>query len=178
MPFLLCDGTDDGMVTPSWDLTSTDKVTVVAGVRKLSDAAAGTVFELSASIAANNGAFAAYAPPFASGGFALWSKGTVLSSGAFTSTPASPSTQVLTGTAAIATDSAVLRLNGIQVATSATDQGTGNYGNYPLFLFRRGGTTLPFNGRFYGLTIIGASLSANDITVLERFTASKVGITI
>lgn len=176
--FLLCDGTDDGMVTPSWDLTSTDKVTVVAGVRKLSDAAAGVVAEFSATLSGNTGAFVLFAPPgIASPAIQFNSKGTA-SAGASTSSVAAPITAIATGIGNIGGDSVLLRLNGVQVAQSTTDQGTGTYNNLPLYLFRRGGTSLPFNGRFYGLSIIGAQLSASDINVLERFTATKTGVTL
>ena len=38
------------------------------------------------------------------------------------------------------------RANGTQVAETLTDQGTGNYLAYPLYIGRRGGATIPFNG--------------------------------
>jgi hypothetical protein len=37
LPYLACDGIDDGMATANIDFTGTDKVTVVAGGRKLRD---------------------------------------------------------------------------------------------------------------------------------------------
>lgn len=177
-PHLVCDGTDDGMVTPSWDLTSTDKVTVVAGIRKLSDAATGAFLELSATKNSNTGVFAMFAPITpASSDSIFYSKGTIETS-AISLALASPVTFVAAGLGNISGDTTTIRVNGTQVAQATTDQGTGTYGNYPLYLFRRGGTTLPFNGRFYGLSIIGAALSASDITVLEKFTAAKTGVTV
>ena len=175
-PFLSVDGTDDGMVTPSWDLTSTDKVTVVAGVRKLSDAATAVLLELSATTTSNNGSFNIAAPSgiyeygFTNGGSLR--KDALLDS----TTYAAPITNVVTTIGSIGTDTTTLRLNGAQVAASAGELGTGTYGNYPLYLFRRGGTTLPFNGRFYGLSIIAAAINASELTALERFQATKTGV--
>ena len=181
--FLLCDGTDDGMVTPSWDLTSTDKVTVVAGVRKLSDAAGGVLLELSVSTNANPGSFFVSAPnDTATQRYGAISRGAAAVNAAqgsyVTGVGAAPDSAVLTGLMNIAGDSTVLRRNGAAFAAGTADQGTGTYGNYPLYLFRRGGSSLPFNGRFYGLSIIGAQLSASDINVLERYTATKTGVTL
>jgi len=178
--YLRCDGTDDSMATAAIDFTSTDKVTVVAGVRKLSDAASAVIAELSANIGLNTGAFVAYAPLTAAANFAFVNRGTSAgtSNAISGATFASPVTSVLSGFADISGDTATIRINGTQVTTSAADQGTGNYGNYPLYLFRRGGSSLPFNGQFYGLQIIGAALTASDITTLERYSASKAGVQI
>lgn len=180
-PHLVCDGTDDGMVTPSWDLTSTDKVTVVAGVRKLSDAAGGAVLETSSTSSSNAGTIALFAPGSAAANFFWRARGTLsMAEGAATtaSTYPAPITAVLAGQGSISEDIVTLRVNGGQAASSPADQGTGTFANQPLYLFRRGGTTLPFNGRFYGLSIIAAALSASDITVLEKFTAAKTGVTV
>jgi hypothetical protein len=57
--------------------------------------------------------------------------------------------------------------------TNNGDQGAGNYGNYPLYLFRRGGTTLPFKGRFYGALIRGAQSTEAQIRAAERFINAK-----
>ena len=55
------------------------------------------------------------------------------------------------------------------VAVAAADQGTGNYGNYPLYIGRRGGTTNPFNGKLYGLVIRGALSSTGEIQGSESY---------
>jgi hypothetical protein len=65
--------------------------------------------------------------------------------------------------------SLILRVNGSQVASSTSTQGTGNYGNYPLYLFRRGGTTFPLNGRCYGLIVRGAQSSTAQIQQGESY---------
>ena len=171
MYYLSFDGTDDGMATPSINFTGTNKMTVWAGVRKLSDAAVGLVVELSASSGVNNGSFYLVASASAGANYQLLSKGTVLAA-ATPSGVAAPITNVLTGICDISGDLCRLRVNG--TATSATtDQGTGNYGNYPLYIGRRGGTTLPFNGRIYQLIVRGAASNAGQIAAGEAWCNSK-----
>jgi hypothetical protein len=65
------DGSDDSFVTSSIDMSSTDKMTVMSAVRKLSDAARGTIVELTATAASNNGAFHLTAPNAASATYAF-----------------------------------------------------------------------------------------------------------
>ena len=167
--YLRCDGVDDGMVTNSIDFTATDKMTVWAGVRKLSDAGTGVVVEISVSTAFNNGAFALISD---TSRFAFYSKGTSvqLAQSAAISAPVS---NTLTGIGDISGDLATLRINGTQVASNTGDQGTGNYGNYPLFLFRRGGATLPANLRFHCLILRGAASTTAQIEATEAWVNSK-----
>jgi hypothetical protein len=73
----------------------------------------------------------------------------------------------------IAGDISALRVNGSEVGRSTTDQGTGNYGNYPLYLFRRAGTSLPFNGRFYGLVVRGAATDTGTLQQTEQYLNGK-----
>ncbi|EEW26613.1 LamG domain-containing protein [Rhodobacter ferrooxidans] len=172
------DGVDDGLVSGAIDLTATDKLTVIAGVRKASDAAIGVLAELSASSGSNPGSMALFGPHLAgSAAFSFSSAGTAIANAVYTDAGiAAPFAAVLTGTGDIAGDSATLRLNGVQVASVATDQGTGAYGNYPLYIGRRGGTTLPFGGRLYGLILMGAAKSAVDISKAEHFLAAKSAV--
>lgn len=170
--FLLCDGVDDGMQTNSIDFTATDKMTVVAGVRKLSDAAQGVFLETSTNIV--DGGISVLVPSAAATpGYRFTSRGTVTQNAIVSAGYAAPITDVLTGIGDISGDSVILRLDGAQVASSAGDQGTGNYGNYPLYIGRRGGTTLPFNGRLYGLIVRGAASTAQQITQAESWMNSK-----
>ena len=177
-PYLLADGVDDGMVTNSINFTTTDKMTVCAGVRKLSDAAEAMITELSANVDSNNGTFSIFAPGGISAvrdsAYVGVSKGTIKAfAGPLAAAYPAPITNVVTTANNISGDSVVVRINGAQVTQSTADQGTGNYGNYPLYLFRRGGTTLPFNGRFYGMTVVGKTLNNGELFNLEAFTSVK-----
>lgn len=168
--YVQADGVDDAYVTPTIT-PNTDKVQVFAGVRKLSDAARGIFAEFSASIALNNGGFALTAPDAASATSAFESKGTVLSS-AVASGLTAPITSVFSAVGDIAADTATLRRNGVQVATSATDQGTGNFIAYPAYIYGRGGTSFPFNGLDFGHAVrFGPNLSAATISRVESLIA-------
>jgi hypothetical protein len=182
-PFLLFDGSDDGMATGNI-VPGTDKAQVFAGVRKLSDAARGVVAEL--GNVPNNSRLEVGASANAAGvegdfyrvngrGDINFSTPQVASAGGF---PA-PITNVVTGLLDIAAPVNTLRVDGVQAAQSTVNQGTGNYLTYPLFIGRRGGTSLPFNGRIYGLLVrFGANLSAAQIAQTEAFMAAKTGVTI
>ena len=170
---LFTDGVDDGMVTPSIDFSGTDKVTVWAGVEKLSDATRAVVMELG--------------PPTATGSFAINAPtGTGIASFGFSSTGtassfansvlfAAPIVSVLTGIGDISGDRATLQVNNSQVAQATTDQGTGNYSNSSIYLFRRGGSTLPFNGIFTSLIVRGAQSSVAQLLNGNTYINSTLG---
>ena len=175
-PYLKFDGTDDSMATGSIDFTGTDKMFVAAGVRKLSDAASAILLEYSNDINNYAGTFGMYPQGIgASAAYISGSRGTVYSGSNFaTATPFNaPITNVVTSICAISTDKNILRINGTQAASSTADQGTGNYGNYPLYIGRRGGSTLPFNGRLYSLVVCGKLASAAEITATEAWVNQK-----
>jgi hypothetical protein len=174
LSYLFFDGVDDFLVTPTIT-PNIDKVQVFAGVRKLSDAAVGTLVELSATITSNNGAFSVPAPTASNDRYGFNSKGTILAS-SFAIGYAAPTTNVLAGLGDISGDTATLRINGNQVAQNTGDQGTGNYLAYPLYIGRRGGTSFPFNGQIYNMIVrFGANLTTTQITNTERYVNKKTG---
>ena len=172
--YLYFDGVDDALATSAVDFTATDKMTVFAGVRKLSDAARGMVVELSATTASNNGSFALTAPNSVAGNYAFESKGTVLTD-AIAATYTSPITSVVTGIGSIAADSNIIRVNGAQIDSDTGDQGTGNYGNYPIYIGSRGGTSVPLKAHIYSLIVRGAESAATQIVSAETYVNSKTG---
>jgi len=172
--YLAANGTNTWMQTNSIDFTGTDKVTVFAGVRKLSDASRCVVFELSPTLGSNAGTFLFTAPEVNSNpNVGLFSRGSIFGGTPVYGTSTAPASFVMNGRLGISSDENTLRLNAAVVGTSAADQGTGNFGNYPLYLFRRGGTSLPFNGNFYGLVIRGALTNDDHIVDVERLLAFK-----
>lgn len=170
-PYLKFDGSDDFLVTSNIDFTATDKVGIFAGLRKLSDTGAGNVVELSTATDTNNGSFAVTAPDSASATFAFESKGTVLANRTVGEV-AAPVTGLFTCIGNIAGDNATVRFNGLEIST-LSDQGTGNYGNYPLYIGRRAGTTLPFNGHIYSLVIRGEQTIDSTLEKMERYVNQK-----
>ena len=172
-------GTDDSFSTSSIDFSTTDKMSVFAGVRKLSDALQGIFCEFSASTSLNNGSFRMTFPGGSGVDSYGWlSKGTLIASssvGGF----AAPIANIVTGLGDISGDLAILRVNGAQVSQSTNDQGTGNYGNYPLFIGRRNNTSLPFNGRDYGILVVGKAVTPTEIAATESYLASRTsGVTL
>lgn len=172
--YLRFDGVDDSLSTGSINFTSTDKVTVFAGVRKLSDAALGAVVELSADTNSNTGSFYVLTGPNLTSAdrYSSISRGSapaVASQVAVVGIGAAPDTAVLSSTHDIPGDLSVLRRNGAAGTSGTSDQGTGNFGNYPLFIGRRGGTSLPFNGRLYSLIVRGAASNAAQIASTEAW---------
>jgi len=180
--YLSFDGVDDFLVTPTIT-PNADKVQVFAGVRKLSDAVTGVIAELSTTLNTNAGTFFMLAPNADGSTSAVFaSKGSLpqFGAGAVANIGAAPVTRVLSGLADISADSSILRYNGIQVAQSIADQGTGNYLAYPLYIGRRAGTLLPFNGQLFQLItrFSTANLDVGLIGQTERFVGQKTGVTI
>ena len=169
--YVQADGVDDAYVTPTIT-PNTDKVQVFAGVRKLSDSAIGAVMESSANSNSNAGAIWLLSP--GSPGvnqYSFRSKGTTAAD-ANASGFSAPITNILTGLGDIAADSAILRVNGAQVAQSAADQGTGNFLAYPAYIYARAGTSLPFNGLDFGHAVrFGPNLDAATIARVEALIA-------
>lgn len=175
--YLLFDGIDDALYTSSINFIATDKMTVVAGVRKLSDAAPGIVAELSVDLNFNSGAFLLLAPYATNAaGYSYNNSGTLRGHAIAPSNYPAPITNTLTALGDISGDKSILRINARQVAISNSDQGTGNYGNYPLFIGSRGGTSVPFNGHLYGLIVRGAQSTLPQIEATELYMKKKVGI--
>jgi hypothetical protein len=172
------DGADDGYVTPTIT-PNTDKAQVFAGVRKLSDAALGVIIESSISSAGNNGTLGLFASNGSGANYLIRSKGTIAADAPSPNNFAAPITNVLTGLGDISGDFSRLRINGAQVVQNVNDQGTGNFLAYPLYIGRRGGTTLPFNGRDYGLVVrFGTNLSTSEINRAEYYMAQRTGVTL
>lgn len=172
--YLHFNGVSSFMVSPTIT-PGIDKAQVFVGIRKLSDAAQGCVLETSSG--ALNGSISVWAPSFAGGGYAYWSRGTLLNPNAFTGTPSSPNTSVLSGVSDIANDAVTLRVNGTQIVTSSTDQGTGNYLAYPIYTGRRAGTSIPVSMLLYSKIVrFGATLTADTIAATDRWTGQRAGV--
>jgi hypothetical protein len=174
----LHDGFDDSSYTASsLDLSGTDKVTVWAGVYKNSDAAFGVLAELTANAGSNNGGLAVIAPGNSPTRYQWVSRGTAAASAVTSSASFSaPHSAVFSGVGDIAADVCALRINGAQVATDSTDQGTGNYANAVLYMGRRNNTSNPLNGKVYCIIIRGGVTDAATLALTERYVGSRMGI--
>lgn len=173
--FLAFNGVNQWLQTNSIDFTYGDKMFVSAGVRKLSDAALAMIVELSASVGSNNGAFWLLGPRTASPSYEFSSKGTIQATAPVNTGYAAPISNVVAGIGDISGDLTITRVNGTQAAISTADQGTGNFGNYPLYIGARAGSSLWFNGRLYGLVVAGKQASASEIASTEAWLNQKTG---
>ena len=174
--YLSFDGVDDALQTGNIDFTGTDKMTVWAGVTKLSDAADGTLYMCGEPTSTQNGSFRVDAP-----GSSTVTKYQVAVRGTAISVPYTdsatynaPNTTVFTQVSDIGADIAQMRLGGVLVDSRTTDQGTGNYGNYPMYIGARTGTSVFFNGRLYGLIVRGAQSSLSQIEATELYVKRKM----
>lgn len=174
-----------GGAATDYQAPGTDEMTVIAGVRKLSDAVFQIVAELTTNwntSPANNGSFyhgVADVPWL----YAAGSRGTATAAAGQVAkttsvTYAAPKTDVFTGLHDISSDSSILRLNGLEVdAVSVQDKGSGNFTNAAIYIGRRGGASFPYNGHLYQLIIRGKTTPTGKLLEAERFTAKKTGVT-
>jgi hypothetical protein len=152
----------------------TDKMTVMAGVRKNSDAVT-IISELTANANTNNGAFTLYTN---TAGLGWASKGTTLVDLSNSSGASSPIGLVLTGQGNISAPASSLRANGVGILSSTSSQGSGNFQNAALYIGSRGGSTNRFNGIIYTLIVRGAATPTGTIADFERnLLAKRAGIT-
>ena len=177
--YLEFDGIDDAFATSAIDFTSTDEMSLFAGVRKLSKQGFVVIAEFSISSVTTNGAFLLGSSISSQDDYGYRSRGsataTATSAGGFST----PLASVFTGLSKISNDSAILRRNAVQIASSALDQGTGNYGNHALYIGGREATSLFFRGDLYGLIVRGALSDATEIQNTEEYLFTKTpGVTL
>lgn len=171
--YVAFNGTSSGGATAAINFSATDKMTVHAGLHKASDAARGIFLELATL---GPGTFNMSAPDPGLGNFAFGHVGANSSFFSQVASAAAPATRVLTGTSDLATSTLILRMNGVPSGQVTQPTGGGNFTANVLNIGRRGGGTLFFNGRLYGLIVRGAASSAQQIASAERWMASRTGV--
>lgn len=178
--YLEFDGSDDFLQTSSVDFTATDKVSLFTGVRKQSTTLA-MLYELStsSSTTGQHNAFYLAVPETTDGTifFRSRAENTGGSQIAKVNSTANPLQCVITCTSDIPNDINTVKLNGVK-GYALGDLGVGNYGNYPLYIGRRGGTAYPFNGHIYGLIGIGKLTSDSETAAIEKELAKRTGVTL
>lgn len=156
-----------------------DKMSVFAGVRKLSDAADAILVELSASVSTNNGSFALLAPYSSTAnvlGFALRGDTARTNQIVGSSPYAAPDTLVMSvsyDTSKSSSAAEILpRVNGLVpflTTAGAADSGAGNFGNYPLYIGARAGTSTFYTGREYSTIVLGRAVTATELANTEGY---------
>jgi hypothetical protein len=180
-PYLKFDGSNDYMLTNSIDFTGTDKMTVFAGVRKLSDATQGTLVE-HGTTTTSVGMFGINAPDSLSGNYSIAGRSTSGSSsisGLLATTFNAPITNIITGIvdySASAGSEWAMRVNQIDFPQTIglTQENTGTFGNQIMYIGRRAGTSTPFNGRLGQLIIRGAASTDAEITNTEQWINQRI----
>lgn len=173
------DGVDDWLVTTEvLPITGTDEITVLVGQQHLAKSPDGCVVELSPTRATNTNAFTLFSPNNANR-YSWVPRGSGVTSNvanAMSSTFDAPHTGVLSCLGKISPSDATLRVNGEQVGRGTTATGTGNWGSYPLYIGRRGGASLPWKGRLYGLVVRNALTADPLLSAAEAYMATKTGV--
>ncbi len=172
--YLAFDGSDDFLVTSSIDFTATDKVSLFAGVRKLSDASRAVLLELGST---RLNTFRIEAPTVSTASYAF-NAGATTVTGQIRSGFAAPISNVLTMRNSISTSNLAIRIDGVEGSPVTVNQGGGNFGNSPLYVGRRDGTTLPFSGHIYNLIGIGRLTTESETAAIEKELAKRIGVTL
>lgn len=177
--YLYFDGVDDFLVTPTIT-PGTDKAQVFAGVRKLGNSQ-GIVLETSSNLTSKDGTIAVQAPGALTNSYRFVQGGGGVPYYDATSF-LSPITNVLSCLydKSVSTQSSQIipRVDGVTPTLSAgnTATSTGNFLAYPLYIGRRGGTTLPFNGHLYSMIVrFGSNLPIGAIEQAEAWINGKTG---
>ena len=183
--YLEFDGSDDFLVTNSIGFTATDKVSLFAGLYT-SNSATQVIMETSQNYGVNIGAFELTISEVTSGSYALaYRAANNTNQYSYQPLKPTPRSSVIAGKISMgkrvinAEGGVLLRENAISTGNSYV----GNYiggalGNYPLYIGRRGGTSLPFRGHIYGLIGVGKLTSDNETTIIEKELAKRTGVTL
>ena len=174
------DGTDDFMVTGSLNFTGTNKVTATTGFHLIPPNTGSSRIMVEFGTGASNGGFYITAKNNMQD-HSIGARGTASLYVRFPNND--PQHDVITGLYDLSQSDRTLglipRMNGY-LATSLSYVGTdtGNtasmFGNLPLYIGARAGTTFFFTGNFYGAVIRGAESTQTEITLAETWTASKL----
>ena len=176
-------GTSQFMISSSINFTGTAVMTATAGFQVASGATGPRlVIELSADTNINNGAFYMTGPA-TSADHSVGASGTLFLAAGIANV--NPSDDILTGQYDLsqATQAAEIipRLNGVTKTGAAitwtgttTGTTTTKFGNYPLYIGARGGTSFFFKGHFYGAVVRGATSNATQITQTEAWVTARL----
>lgn len=173
-PLIRFDGVDDSLVTPAMTLGAAGR-TIIAAVRKRSDAVSGAVVETGTSWSATPGGAGVFMPHAnATASYGARARPAAVQSllGSPLSYPA-PHTAVVTATSA--DGSHVLRINGAVAATGAP-AGPMTALTAVLNIGARNGNQLFAAMDLYSLLVIDRVLTASELTQAEAWAAEKCGV--
>ncbi|ATG48149.1 hypothetical protein CEW89_11545 [Celeribacter ethanolicus] len=173
--WLAFDGVDDSYGTGAFDWGS-DAAQLVFGLRKTADDAIGCLLETSDNSNNYAGTLAVFAPnaTLNAGTLEFRSKGSTQASAINFGIP-SQTNFVLNAFGRVSSDTTVTRIDGIETRNVTTNQGNGNFGNFPLYIGRRANANFPFSGRLFGAVFYNRLLDASETGSVESWVAGKIG---
>jgi len=174
------DGVDDFMVTGSLNFTGTNKVTATTGFHLIPPGTGSSRIMIEFGTGVSNGSFYITAKNNMRD-HSIGARGTASLYVTFPNND--PQHDVITGLYDLSQSDRTLglipRMTGY-LATSLAYIGTATgstasmFGNLPLYIGARAGTSFFFTGNFYGAVIRGATSTQPEITLAETWTASKL----
>ncbi len=180
--YLKFDGVDDFLQTGNGDFTGLYAVSVFASCRKLNDAAQGMLVEASTAYTTGpDGRFALLAPAVGDTYGARYAAGADvanLNALAVASPNSSVLSMIVDANNATPANRLSIRRNGSGsgMQTNSTLAAPAAMGNWPIYIGRRAGASLPFNGRLYGLLIRAGAINDGQIQKVERFLNQKAKV--
>jgi len=180
------DGINDFMVTSAINFTGTAVMTATTGFQVAATATTGPriVVELGPDTSAANAGTFYITGPATTLDHSVGLRGTTWAYASFTNHTANPNDDILTAQLNIGAATKELelipRLNGIVKSGAgltwggAANAGTGNFGNYALYIGARSGTSLFFEGKLYGAVVRGATSTAPQITATEDWVTARL----
>ena len=178
--YLAFDGADDFLQTANIDFTSTDKVSLFAGLNRTGNATVGTLLETGSSFSNPTGGFGIQCPVGA-GESTLNLMASAGGSKVLTGAVVSPDMLVYSGFIDLSKTTAIeqinFKVNGVLVNTTRGYlAGNGNLANVSVYIGRRAGIFRPFNGHIYSLIGIGRLTSDSETIALEKAIAKNTGV--
>lgn len=186
--YLEFDGSDDFLQIANIDFTATDKLSLFIGQKTNVPSSLGSLVETGLNYTNPAGGFGLYAPGGnttvgavptigggISGGGGLFAFGQILANN-FTSTISLR----VDLSKALKNDQARFRVNGESKIpnTSSSVVAGSKFSNVPVYIGRRRGTTLPFNGHIYGIIGIGKLTTDSEAIALEKYIAKNTGVSL
>lgn len=175
--YLDADGATCAYTTAAIDLTSTDAISAIGTLQKDSDASLAVFFEFSPSVAGNAGSFAVLAPPGSSyTGLGFQYRGDGSQRNVNNNTFPAPLTAVLDLQADISGPYIEGWVNGVSAGSSISSAGSGNFGDYSLYVGARNASSARLNGRIYALPMIVKRLiTSEEATEARTVFAESIG---
>jgi len=174
--YLEFDGVDDFMSTPSIDFTGTDKMSVFAGVRKLSDA------QIAYIVATNGGLVGTMqlrAPGSSTADYRAVYRGNTATVASVAAGFAAPISNVVTAIADSSVPSVTIKVDAGTPSTSGADPGTGIFSAGQMLIGSVTSGAGFFNGQIFSILVRGALTDTDAIERTEKYVANRTaGVTL